>query len=97
VDIEDEIRDAAIGVDDLLERCEKEGGEMEDHKFISGSPSAEPLEMKVAAEVQLFPGSRIICVVALATIRKDDITFKAKPTQHYEWRSRRPGQSQPRG
>jgi len=29
------------------------------------SASAEPLETNVAADVQLFPGSRIICVVAL--------------------------------
>ena len=27
--------------------------------------SADPLDTKVAAEVQLFPGRRIICVVAL--------------------------------
>ena len=27
--------------------------------------SAEPFEMKVSAEVQLFPGSRMICEVAL--------------------------------
>lgn len=41
--------------------------------------AAEPLETKVAAEVQLFPGRRMICEVAL------DISVNVCP---FDWRER---------